>query len=187
MCVFFLSAPRADSVLLLFSLLRSSSTSEESSWTRSRRPRTLGSARLWAPWRALPHLPPAPRPRPRLLLRRALPRWPFLRLSVPCWMHTSRAEKHKLNKQAAEKCSIPFWDGDIAKLSSFLDCKTAESMSEESQGGEPGLSDLMFTFEWTRKCLCFTADETGAVKVFSKLMLPLFCWVISLNSDLKLK
>lgn len=68
------NAPLADSSSHLLSLCRSSSTSGESWWTRSRQPRTLGSARLWAPWRALPPLPPAPRPRPRPLQRRVLPR-----------------------------------------------------------------------------------------------------------------
>ncbi len=120
---FFLSTPPADSPLLPLSLCRSSSTSGESWWMRSRQPRTLGSARLWAPWRALLPLPPAPRPRPHPLQRRALPRRPSLHLYVPCRMHT-RAEEHKLKKQAAEKCSIPFFSaGGKAEVTSFLDCK----------------------------------------------------------------
>lgn len=65
-------------ILLLLTprLCRSSSTRGESWWTRSRRLRTPGSARLWAPWRAPPPLLPAPRPRPRRLRRRAPPSRP---------------------------------------------------------------------------------------------------------------
>lgn len=47
---------------------------------------------------------------------------PSLHLSVPCRMH-SRAEEHKLKKQAAVKCSIPFPAGGKAGLTSLLGCK----------------------------------------------------------------
>uniref|UniRef100_A0A4W6CMB1 RAB GTPase activating protein 1 like n=1 Tax=Lates calcarifer TaxID=8187 RepID=A0A4W6CMB1_LATCA len=43
-------------------------------------------------------------------------------LLSPCRMHT-RAEEHKLIKQAAEKCSIPFPTGGKVEPTSFFDCK----------------------------------------------------------------
>lgn len=53
---------------------RSSSTREESWWTRSRQPKTHGSARLWARSRALP---PPLHPRPPRLPRTVPPSQPL--------------------------------------------------------------------------------------------------------------
>lgn len=100
---------------ILLWLCRSSSISGEFWWPRFKPIRTLGSARLWGPWRALRPLPPAPHPRPRPLRRKALPRSSSLRPPSPCRMHT-RAEEHKPKKQEAQKCSIPFSVGGNREL-----------------------------------------------------------------------
>lgn len=101
--------------LMTESFCRSSSISGEFWWLRFKPIRTLGSARLWGPWRAPRPLPPAPHPRPRPLRRKALPRPSSFALPRPCRMHT-RAEEHKLKKQEAQKCSIPFSVGGNRKL-----------------------------------------------------------------------
>lgn len=121
---------------ILLWLCRSSSISGEFWWLRFKPIRTLGSARLSGPWRALHPLPPAPHPRPRPLLRKALPRPSSLALPRPCRMHT-RAEEHKLKKQEAQKCSIPFPLGGNTELPGP---KIAKNCGKNQAGGLNGPS-----------------------------------------------
>lgn len=116
------------------SLCRSSSISGVSWWTRSRQPRTLGSARLWAPWRAQPPHPPAPHPILHPLQRKAPPRWSSASLlpSAGCTLelrNTRWRNKHRRNAvflfpPVAEQGSPASW--------------TANSWKDERRTGRRG-------------------------------------------------
>lgn len=179
------NAPLADSSSHLLSLCRSSSTSGESWWTRSRQPRTLGSARLWAPWRALPPLPPAPRPRPRPLQRRVLPRPSVFMSPAGCTLEPRNTSWR--NKQQRNAVFLFFLKaGGKAELTRRPGLQTTEKMREETGGGTgPATCGLLEVYVWVKskvtvELLCFTGD--GIWFKAHRSMLILFCWVRSPNS-----
>lgn len=192
----------SSSVLLLLtplcsslSLCRSSSTSGESWWMRSRQPRTLGSARLWAPWRALPPRPPAPHPRLRPLQRKVPPRQPAAPIPLPpsfplagCTLelrNTSWSNKQQRN--------AVFLFQPVAKWSPPVSL-TANSWKDEGRnrrGPGPASSRSLNVYVWVNlkasvDLLCFTGNDTGEHELSVKFevdlkgqgSLPtLFCWV----------
>lgn len=178
------NAPLADSSSHLFSLCRSSSTSGESWWTRSRQPRTLGSARLWAPWRALPPLPPAPRPRPRPLQRRVLPRPSVFMSPAGCTLEPRNTSWR--NKQQRNAVFLFFFWKLVAKQSSpgVLDCKQLKRWGKKQAGGldQPPVVYLKFTFEWNQKWLLnFSASQVTGFD----LKLTGRCWYCFVELDLQ--
>lgn len=187
------NAPISDSSSHLLSLCRSWSTSGESWWTRSRQPRTLGSARLWAPWRALPPLPPAPRPRPRPLQRRVLPR-PSLSMS-PAGCTLEPRNTSWRNKQ--QRNAVFLFFKLVAKQSSpgFLDCKQLKRWGKKQAGDWTShlCFTWKFTFEWNQKWLLnFSGSQVTVNCQWSLIwfkahrsMLILFCWVGSPNCHWK--